>query len=104
MNKGKGIMMVGCVLFTLGAVAVPAMAENPKVAMCGGCHGADGKSPNPDLYPHLAGQSVAYLVTSIKSYKPGGTRTNAPMQAMVGTLSDQDITELAEHYASQPLK
>ncbi len=102
--KGK-VWLLGATLLTASLmVAGPASAENAKVAVCAGCHGMDGKSPNPDLYPNLAGQSAKYLEMSIKSYKPGGTRTNAPMQGMAAMLSDQDITELAEYFAGNAAK
>jgi len=103
MKRTVKILRYG-VLVVCAALAPSTMAENAKVAICAGCHGVDGMSPNSKQYPNLAGQSVEYLVKSISDYKPGGARVDPAMQVMVGTLSDQDITELAEYFAGQALK
>jgi cytochrome c553 len=72
-----------------------------KIGTCAACHGADGKAVMP-LYPNLAGQHAKYLSKSLAAYR-GGSRTHAVMTAMVTTLSDEDIADVAAYYAAQPV-
>jgi cytochrome c553 len=82
-------------------VTAYAQTGQEKSAMCAGCHGIRGISTNPD-WPSLAGQHVNYLVKQLHDYKTAGTRQNAVMTAMAATLTDGDIQELADFYASLP--
>ena len=75
--------------------------------VCAGCHGADGNSPTP-ANPKLAGQHVDYLYKQLGNFKakPGAKepeRNNAIMSAFAGQLSEQDMRNVAAHFASQPL-
>jgi cytochrome c553 len=78
-----------------------AAAGAGKAASCAACHGADGHAAVP-VYPSLAGQNEAYLVSSMQSYKDkqraGGMSAIMEMQA--ANLSEQDIADLAAHYAA----
>jgi len=77
-----------------------AAAGARKAASCAACHGADGHAAVP-VYPSLAGQNEGYLVSSLQSYKnkqrDGGLSAIMEMQA--ASLSEQDIADLAAHYA-----
>jgi cytochrome c553 len=68
--------------------------------VCQACHGLDGNSPTPD-YPKLGGQLPDYLAKALRDYK-SGARKNAIMAGFTGTLSAQDIANLAAYYAAQP--
>jgi len=68
--------------------------------VCQVCHGLDGNSPTPD-YPKLGGQLPDYLAKALRDYK-SGARKNAIMAGFTGTLSEQDIDNLAAFYAAQP--
>ena len=68
--------------------------------VCQACHGLDGNSPTPD-YPKLGGQLPDYLAKALRDYK-AGQRKNAIMAGFTGTLSTQDIANLAAYYAAQP--
>jgi cytochrome c553 len=68
--------------------------------VCQACHGLDGNSPTPD-YPKLGGQLPDYLAKALRDYK-SGARKNAIMAGFTGTLSTQDIANLAAYYAAQP--
>ena len=68
--------------------------------VCQACHGLDGNSPTPD-YPKLGGQRLDYLAKALRDYK-SGARKNAIMAGFAGTLSPQDIANLAAYYAAQP--
>ena len=81
------------------AVAVgDAQAGAAKAAVCAACHGQNGISGNP-LWPNLAAQQQAYLVKQIKAFRDG-ERSDVSMQPFVANLTDQDIEDLAAHYAS----
>jgi cytochrome c553 len=67
--------------------------------VCQACHGMDGNSPTPD-YPRLGGQYPDYLAKALRDYK-SGLRKNPIMAGFAGTLSPQDIENLAAYYASQ---
>ena len=103
--KARGWMLlalaVGALLLAWprSAVAVgDAQAGATKAAMCAACHGQNGISVNP-LWPSLAGQQEAYLVKQIKAFRDG-ERTDVSMQPFVANLTDQDVEDLAAHYAA----
>ena len=73
-------------------------AGKSKAMTCQACHGANGISAN-DLWPNLAGQKAGYLVKQIKAFRDG-QRQDPSMAPMVGSLSDQDIEDLAAYYAN----
>ena len=75
-----------------------AQAGAEKAAVCAACHGQNGISGNP-LWPNLAGQQEQYLAKQIKSFRDG-ERSDVSMQPFVANLTDQDIEDLAAHYAS----
>ncbi|MDT0633552.1 c-type cytochrome [Spectribacter hydrogenooxidans] len=72
-----------------------------KAAPCAACHGGDGNSSNAQ-WPKIAGQSSAYLYQQLKHFK-SGDRANAVMQGQVANLSDQDMKDLATHYAGNSM-
>ena len=76
-----------------------AAAGQAKSALCGSCHGADGNSPLA-MNPKLAGQSARYMVKQLQDFK-SGARAGVTMAAMVLSLSDQDMEDLAAWYSSQ---
>jgi cytochrome c553 len=87
--------------FASSASAADIAAGKAKVTeVCQACHGMDGNSATPD-YPKLAGQYPDYLAKALRDYK-SGLRKNAIMAGFAGTLSPQDIDNLAAYYAAQP--
>lgn len=87
----------------------PDLKKGSEIAaqVCAGCHAADGNSPTP-ANPKLAGQHADYLVKQLGNFKtkPGAKepeRNNAIMAAFAGQLSDQDMRNVAAHFASQTL-
>jgi cytochrome c553 len=74
-----------------------AAAGKAKASSCAGCHGANGEGLKPN--PALAGKKEDELVQAMKDYK-SGKRTNGVMKAMMGSLGDQDMANLAAYYAS----
>ena len=93
---------------SLSLVALPTLAQQAagdaaagatKAATCTACHGLNGNSVNPE-WPSIAGQNAAYIreqVTAIKT----GKRTAPLMYAIAMPLTDQDIADLAAHFAQQ---
>ena len=68
---------------------------------CVACHGDNGISLNP-VWPKLAGQNPKYLAAQLHEFKkgPDGGRNNAVMYGIAMTLSDSDIDNLSDYYAS----
>ena len=77
-----------------------AAAGKAAAAVCGSCHGADGKALVPN-YPNLAGQHASYTAKQLTEFRDG-VRENAIMAGMAAALTDQGIVDLAAHYASLP--
>ena len=67
---------------------------------CGICHGEQGISAAA-MMPSLAGQHADYSVLQMVLFREG-LRTVPVMQAAMAGLSDQQLTDLAEHYAALP--
>ncbi len=78
--------------------SVDAGAEKSKV--CQACHGGDGNGTGDGQYPRIAGQYADYLAKSLRDYRDG-SRPNAIMAGFAGTLTDEDINDLAAFYAAQ---
>ncbi len=99
MKRTLLIAGVVALLGVAGAVQAggDANAGKAKAGACGGCHGANGEGVKPN--PALAGKAEDQLVQALKDYK-SGKRANAIMKGMVASLSDQDMANLAAHYAS----
>ncbi|HMN20251.1 MAG TPA: c-type cytochrome [Ottowia sp.] len=88
--------------------ALPAQAEVTgnaqagagKIAMCIGCHGIKGyKSSFPEVYhvPKIAGQNARYIATVLEEYRKGD-RKHPSMRGIAGSMSDQDIADVAAYY------
>jgi cytochrome c553 len=81
------------------AEADPLQAGNAAAAACAGCHGDAGVSKTPGM-PSLAGLDPKYLVAAMKAYK-GGQRKNMVMAALLASVSETDVNNLALYYALQ---
>lgn len=80
-----------------------AKAAKNKVAMCIGCHAIPGyKASFPEVYqvPKLGGQNAKYIESALKAYQKGD-RKHPTMRGIAGSLSDQDIADLAAYYSEQ---
>jgi cytochrome c553 len=76
-------------------------AGRDKKSMCVGCHEIPGyKSSFPLVYsvPFIGGQTPQYLEAALHAYKRGD-RSHPTMRGIAGSLSDQDIADLAAYYA-----
>jgi cytochrome c553 len=83
--------------------AAPAGANvQAKVAMCMGCHNIPGyRASFPEVYsvPMIAGQSAKYIAAALHAYQ-NGDRKHPTMRGIATTLTDQDITAIADYYAA----
>jgi cytochrome c553 len=82
------------------AVGDPAKGRE-KTRMCEGCHGIEGwRIAFPEVYhvPKLGGQHAKYIAAALHEYK-NGDRSNPSMRAIAGSLTDEDIANLAAYYA-----
>ncbi|HEX6019462.1 MAG TPA: c-type cytochrome [Burkholderiaceae bacterium] len=105
--------MKNTLLLCLALVAAPmavqaadikgdAGAGSKKVAMCYGCHGlARYQTDFPQVYkvPKIAGQNAKYMVAALDEYRSGG-RKHPSMQAIAGSMSDQDIADVAAYFSA----
>jgi cytochrome c553 len=66
---------------------------------CDRCHGINGNSTDP-RYPALAGQRADYLEKVLRAYQTGARRS-PEMAAMSDVLTEEDVKNLAAHYARQ---
>ncbi|MCQ8102818.1 c-type cytochrome [Methylomonas sp. SURF-2] len=67
-------------------------------AVCAQCHGI--RNPSADApFPPLGGRDVEYLKTAIRQYRDL-TRKSDIMNAIAGSLTDNDINDIASYYGS----
>ena len=78
-------------------------AGRNKISMCVGCHGiSEYKTAFPKTYrvPLIAGQRKEYIISSLKAYR-GEQRSHPSMRAVAGSMTDQDIADVAAFYSLQ---
>jgi cytochrome c553 len=98
-------VVLAAAAFTIGGTAQAegsASSGQKKTQMCEGCHGIPGfRTAYPEVYmvPKLGGQSANYIVAALKAYK-SGDRNHPSMRAIAGSLTDQDMADLAAYYAT----
>ena len=79
-----------------------AKAAVNKIGACVGCHAIPGyRSSYPMVYsvPMIRGQSAKYIENALNGYR-SGDRSHPTMRAIAGSLSDQDIADLAAYYGT----
>ena len=98
MNK---LLILAFACFSAQALAAgDAASGKQKSQTCAACHGPDGNSPTGPDFPRLAGQHYDYLLKALRDYK-AGARKNPIMGGQVGSLTSQDMADLAAFYSSQ---
>lgn len=97
-----GVILIGLSsLVSFALFAADSEAGKTKSALCAGCHGVDGNSPNA-IWPSLAGQHASYLVKQLENFK-SGERADPVMQGMAATLSEKDVRDVAAYFETQKL-
>jgi cytochrome c553 len=97
-----GLGLALCASLPLQAQDGSAEAGKLKRQMCEGCHGIPGyRTAYPVVYhvPKLGGQDASYIVKALQDYR-SGARKHPSMDAVAGSLSEQDMADLAAYYAS----
>jgi len=98
MNK---LLILAFACFSAQAFAAgDAASGKQKSQTCAACHGPDGNSPAGPDFPRLAGQYYDYLLKALLDYK-SGARKNPIMGGQVGSLTSQDMADLAAFYSRQ---
>ncbi len=96
------LVLLATLAFAVGTAAAapdPEAGRTKAEAACAACHGPAGISVS-DTIPNLAGQKARYLESQLKALK-SGSRKNDVMHAIAAQLSDDDIVDLAAHFARQ---
>lgn len=86
-----------------GTQAQDVKAGEKKVAMCIGCHGIVGYQASfPEIHkvPMIAGQNAKYIVSALQAYAKG-ERKHPTMRGIAGSLSEQDMNDVAAFYEQQ---
>ena len=76
-------------------------AGESKAAMCIGCHGIPGyQNAFPEVHkiPMISGQQAGYIMSALQAYKKGD-RKHPTMRGMAGSLTEQDMADLAAFYS-----
>ncbi|MGI9215752.1 MAG: c-type cytochrome [Hydrogenophaga sp.] len=102
--------LVAAATFSVAAVGAHAQgatgnadAGKKKADMCIGCHGIVGyQNSFPEIHkvPMISGQSDKYIIAALTAYK-SGDRKHPSMRGIAGSLSDQDMADLAAFYSTQ---
>lgn len=96
------LVMLSAFLFSSSIQAEgDAAAGSDKAYSCLGCHGVKHYVNVYPTYhvPKIAGQHEAYLISALKAYR-SGDRQHQTMQANAGSLTDQDIEDIAAYFAN----
>lgn len=106
MNKSRYVTLALAMLASAASVQAEdikpgdAAAGQSKAAMCIGCHGIPGyRASFPEVHqvPMISGQSAKYLSAALTAYRKG-ERKHPTMRGVAGSLTDQDIADLAAFY------
>ncbi|HTO44570.1 MAG TPA: c-type cytochrome [Burkholderiales bacterium] len=81
-------------------VAGDAARGSALAATCAGCHGANGIGAS-DQFPDLAAQPAAALYKQLSDFH-SGKRVSPIMQGFAATLTEQQMADLAAHFATLP--
>jgi cytochrome c553 len=92
-----GLLLLGFVSTQSVNAASIYAGQARAAAVCSQCHGI--RMPSADApFPPLAGRDVEYLKSALKQYRDK-TRKSDIMNAIAGSLSDDDISNVAMYYA-----
>jgi cytochrome c553 len=94
----SGCLAAAAAAFPAPVIAQDAAAGSRRAVACQACHGLDVLSRLPDA-PQLAGQPAPCLERALRADRDG-ERRNEVMSIAARSLSEQDIRDLAAHYAS----
>jgi cytochrome c553 len=92
------ILLAGLLMAGSSQAASLYAGQAKAAAVCSQCHGI--RMPSADApFPPLGGRDVEYLKTAIKQYRDK-TRVSEIMNAIAGSLTDNEINDIAHYYGS----
>ncbi|MDP2903961.1 MAG: c-type cytochrome [Methylovulum sp.] len=92
----SGLLLLAAAAHSANATSIYA-GQARAAAVCSQCHGI--RMPSADApFPQLAGRDAGYLQSALKQYRDK-TRKSDLMNAVAGSLSDDDIANVAAYYA-----
>ncbi|NHZ88736.1 c-type cytochrome [Massilia sp. CCM 8733] len=106
MKKLIALLVLACVANVSAAADIVGNAKAAKVEQCIGCHGIPGyKATFPEVYPvpMIGGQSAKYIENALNAYKKGD-RKHPSMRGVAGSMTDQEIADVAAYYSQQVKK
>lgn len=92
------IFVAGVLVMASSQAASPFAGQEKAAAVCAQCHGIRTPSANAP-FPPLAGRDVEYLKSALKQYRDK-TRVSDIMNAIAGSLTDSDISNIASYYGN----
>ena len=93
----SGALILGLLSFHSVNAASIYSGQAKAAAVCSQCHGI--KTPSADApFPPLAGRDFAYLKSALEQYRDK-TRKSDIMNAIAGSLTDNDISNVAAYYS-----
>lgn len=101
--SGAMLIAAGLFLAAPGVAVAQGDAAKANVSMCIGCHEIAGyKASFPTVYsvPKLYGQTAKYIEGALNAYRKGD-RMHPTMRGIAGSLTDQDISNLAAYYGTK---
>lgn len=106
-EKRKRVLMplfVAAAALLSAAVVKADIEDGKKIAttVCVACHGEAGNA-TVTANPILAGQTFRYMYLQLKDFKEG-RRKDPGMEAIVSTLSKEDMQSVSQYYAAQKQK
>ena len=106
MRRALALALAGALLGA-PALAADAPVQVPdtlaqRLQPCMACHGAQGRASREGYLPRIAGKPAGYLYNQLLHFREG-RRANAAMTALLDTLSDAYLREIAGHFAALDL-
>lgn len=101
MCRSQAHLLLACFAILLMPASV--LASLPILDTCAECHGTDGMGQGIPMVPVIAAIPAEHIEDAIFAYQDGARRcANIPrMCETVATLSDSEVTELADYYAGK---
>ena len=101
----RAAAVLAAALLTLAAGQAAAAGDpeagQVKFETCKGCHAIEGYKNTYPTYsvPRLTGQKAEYIVLALQGYR-SGERAHPTMRGQAGSMTDQDIEDLAAYIGS----
>ena len=100
-RRGAAIAFAALALGVASVAGADREAGRRKAEVCAACHGPMGNSLNP-VVPSIAGQPAQFISTELFLFREG-TRKDPQMSPIAASLSNGDLSDLAEYFAAEKL-